>query len=243
MKNILITGGFGKIAQHFIKNNHQKYQITAADISTQNNFYDENVIVKNADLNNYNSCLELCKNIDTIIHLAGIVDPISESEDVLYTNIKTTQNIFKAAVATNCKKIIFASSAQTIESYATDLQIRNNMMVKPKNIYGVSKCFGEALAAYHAYNNGITAICLRIGAYEFPEDFTEMNARDLSAYLHPDDCNQLLNKCINTDGLQYEIFNAISNNLYKRLDLSETISKLGYNPKADAFTLFKLLKE
>ena len=243
MKNILITGGFGKIAKHFVKNFSHKYIITVADIKTDNNSFSEDVKIEEADLMDYSVCLKLCKEIDIVIHLAGIVDPISESDEILDINIKTTQNIFKAAVKAKCKKLIFASSAQTIESYPTDIQVHKNMFVKPKNIYGVSKCFGEALAAYHAYNNGISAINLRIGAYEFPVDFTEMNARDLSTFLHPDDFNQLLIGCIEAENIQYEIFNAISNNRYKRLDITNAKTKVGYQPKADAFELFKLAKE
>ena len=243
MKKILITGGFGKIAKHFVKNFSHKYIITVADIKTDNNSFSDDVKIEEADLMDYSVCLKLCKEIDIVIHLAGIVDPISESDEILDINIKTTQNIFKAAVKAKCKKLIFASSAQTIESYPTDIQIHKNMFVKPKNIYGVSKCFGEALAAYHAYNNGISAINLRIGAYEFPVDFTEMNARDLSAFLHPDDFNQLLIGCIEAENIQYEIFNAISNNRYKRLDITNAKTKVGYQPKADAFELFKLAKE
>ena len=243
MKKILITGGFGKIAKHFVKNFSHKYIITVADIKTDNNSFSDDVKIEEADLMDYSVCLKLCKEIDIVIHLAGIVDPISESDEILDINIKTTQNIFKAAVKAKCKKLIFASSAQTIESYPTDIQVHKNMFVKPKNIYGVSKCFGEALAAYHAYNNGISAINLRIGAYEFPVDFTEMNARDLSAFLHPDDFNQLLIGCIEAKNIQYEIFNAISNNRYKRLDITNAKTKVGYQPKADAFELFKLAKE
>ncbi len=243
MKKILITGGFGKIAKHFVKNFSHKYIITVADIKTDNNSFSDDVKIEEADLMDYSVCLKLCKEIDIVIHLAGIVDPISESDEILDINIKTTQNIFKAAVKAKCKKLIFASSAQTIESYPTDIQVHKNMFVKPKNIYGVSKCFGEALAAYHAYNNGISAINLRIGAYEFPVDFTEMNARDLSAFLHPDDFNQLLIGCIEAENIQYEIFNAISNNRYKRLDITNAKTKVGYQPKADAFELFKLAKE
>ncbi|MEM6764058.1 MAG: SDR family oxidoreductase, partial [Bacteroidota bacterium] len=173
------------------------------------------------------------------IHLAGLVD-LSEADEVLNTNIRITQHIFKAAVKAGCRRLIFASSAQTIESYPTDIQIHSDMLVRPKNLYGVSKCFGESLAAYYAYNHGISAICLRIGAYEFPADFTEMNARDLSAYLHPDDCNQLLEGCIETDNIQYEVLNAISDNRYKRLDITKAIEKVGYQPKADGFSLFDL---
>tara|TARA_R110000868_G_scaffold157621_1_gene385014 strand:+ start:2680 stop:3411 length:732 start_codon:yes stop_codon:yes gene_type:complete len=243
MKKILITGGFGKIATHFVQNFDHKYEITVADIVTDNRTFNDNVRIEKADLMQFSDCTKLCEGIDTVIHLAGIVDPISDSDIILETNIKTTQNIFNAAVKAKCKRLIFASSAQTIESYPIDIQVNKNMLVKPKNIYGVSKCFGEALAAYHAYNNGISAICLRIGAYEFPKDFTEMNTRDLSAFLHPDDFNQLLVGCIETENIEYEVFNAISNNRYKRLDITESKEKVGYNPKADAFTLFKLAED
>lgn len=240
MRKILITGGFGKIGSYFTKNFHTKYDIKIADVSTNVVSFPSTVAMVQADLMDYAVCEKLCEGIDTVIHLAGIVDPISESDHLLETNIKTTQHMFKAAVKATCRRVIFASSAQTIESYPTDLQVNENMLVKPKNIYGVSKCFGEALAAYHAYQNGISAICLRIGAYEFPEDFTEMNARDLSAFLHPDDFNQLLIGCIETEGLQYEVLNAISDNRYKRLDISESRTKVGYTPQADAFELFTL---
>lgn len=243
MKRILITGGFGKIAKHFIQNLDNKYQILVADIATNNYTYSDNVQIEKADLMDFSTCLRLCNGIDTVVHLAGIVDPVSESDEILEINIKTTQNIFKAAVESKCRRLIFASSAQTIESYPIDIQVNKNMLVKPKNIYGVSKCFGEALAAYHSHNNGISAICLRIGAYEFPKDFTEMNARDLSAFLHPDDFNQLLIGCIETENIKYEVLNAISNNRYKRLDITESKEKVGYKPKADAFELFKLLIE
>ena len=243
MKKILVTGGFGKIAKYFVQNFDHKYQITVADITTIKGTFTNKVRVEKVDLMDLSVCSKLCEGINTVIHLAGIVDPISELDHILETNIKLTQNIFKAAVEAKCERLIFASSAQTIESYPIDIQVNKNMPVKPKNIYGVSKCFGEALAAYHAYNNGISAICLRIGAYEFPIDFTEMSARDLSAFLHPDDFNQLLIGCIETENIQYEVLNAISDNRYKRLDITEAEEKVGYKPKADAFELFKLKKE
>ncbi len=243
MKKLLITGGFGKIASHFIQNVARRYDIIAADITTQEGIFSDNVQIERADLMDFSVCTTLCKGVDIVLHLAGIVDPISESEEMLEINIKITQNVFKAAVNAGCKRVIFASSAQTIESYPTDMQVHKDMLVKPKNMYGVSKCFGEALAAYYAYNKGISVICLRIGAYEFPKDFTEMNARDLSAFLHPDDCNQLLIGCIETEHIIYEVLNAISDNRYKRLDINEAREKVGYAPKADGFELFKLKKE
>ncbi|MEL6485304.1 MAG: NAD(P)-dependent oxidoreductase, partial [Bacteroidota bacterium] len=228
---LLITGGFGKIARYFIQSHHNRYQIIAADIVVKEGVFNNTVQVEQADLRDAARCLELCEDVDTVIHFAGMVDPVSESDEILEVNIKTTQNIFKAAVAQNCRRFIFASSAQTIESYPTDIQIHKDMLVKPKNLYGVSKCFGEALAAYYANNKAISAISLRVGAYEFPDDFTEMNARDLSAYLHPDDFNQLLIGCIETEDIKHGVLNAISNNRYKRLDITDAIEKVRYQQK------------
>ncbi len=238
MKKILVTGGFGKIGKHFILNAADNYKIRVADIKTDSKTFSNHIEIIQADLTQLENCIDACQNIDIIIHLAGIIDDVSESDEMFDTNLMLNRNIFKAAKIANCKKVIFASSAQTIESYPTDLQINKDQIVKPRNIYGVAKCFGEALAAYYAYQNNISSICLRIGAYEFPEDHTEMSFRDLSAYSNPDDINQLISKCIEVENIQFEVFNAISNNRYKRLDITEAQEKLDYHPKADAFELF-----
>ncbi len=239
MKKILITGGGGKIGTYFVLNHSNDFEITVVDIHTKHLNFPGNVHIINSDLSDYTNCQKVTKEMDIVIHLAAIIDE-TENDEALDINNLLIKNVFKATVENKCERLIFASSAQTIEHYPKDLQIGIQRPVRPHNLYGVSKCFGEALASYYAYQHGISAICLRIGAYEFEEDHTEMNARDLSAYLHPDDCNQLLVKCIETNGLHYEIFNAISNNRYKRLDISDAIKKMNYHPKADAFELFEL---
>lgn len=243
MRRILITGGFGKIGRHFIQQYCDSYHIRVADVKTEVDTFPSTVEVRETDLLDAHACMELCTDVDTVIHLAGLVDPDTKDDSLMETNMKTTQNILNAAVKNGCKRFIFASSAQTIEAYPEDQQINTNQLVKPKNLYGVAKCFGEALAAYHAHQSGISTICLRIGAYEFPADFTAMNARDLSAFLHPDDFNQLLHRCIETEGLKHEVLNAISDNRYKRLNITVTIERVGYQPQADAFQLFDLLEK
>ena len=242
MKQLLITGGFGKIGNYFTEKYKENYRIKLVDIKIQEKIYSDNIESYEIDLTNSDIDQEIFKNVDVVIHLAGIANPEANFDQVLNANIIATKNVFESAINSGCKKIIFASSAQTIEGYNEDIQVNKNMHVKPKNLYGVSKCFGEALGAFYSFKTGISVICLRIGAYEFPQDFTEMNARDLSAFLHPDDFNQLLQKCIEIKNIDFEIFNVISNNRYKRLDISESIAKLGYEPKADSFELFKLKK-
>ena len=68
-----------------------------------------------------------------------------------------------------------------------------------------------------------------------------MSLEEINAFLDPDDFNELLVKCIETPGVNFAIAHAISNNRYKRLDLSATREQFGYQPKADAFEIFKVL--
>lgn len=240
-KKILITGGSGKIGSHFIQSFSDKYQCKVFDLQLPK-IQNKSVEYFQGDLTDKEHLIEVCKNVEVIIHLGGIANPDAAFNDLLDANIIGTKNIIDASIAVGCKKIIYASSAQTIEGYPKDIQINTEMAVKPGNLYGVSKCFGEALLSYHCFSSDLSAICLRIGAYEFPEDFTEMNARDLSAYLHPDDLNQLLHLCIESKNIKFEILNAISNNTYKRLDIQKSKKLLGYDPQYNSFDLFKLKK-
>jgi len=237
-KKVLVTGGTGTIGSHFVHKHFADYDITVVDLQTDQVSFPDDVRLIQADLMDYETCEALAHGIDVVIHLAGVIDE-TENDDALEINSRLIKNVFKATAVNKCRRLIFASSAQTIEHYPNELQIDKNRPVRPHNLYGVAKCLGEALGSYYADQHGISTVCLRIGAYLFPENHTEMNTRDLSAYLHPDDCNQLLVRCIETKCLHYEILNAISDNRYKRLDISETKEKVGYQPKADAFQLFK----
>lgn len=242
MRNkILITGGSGKIGSHFIKSFSDQYHFRVFDMQLPN-VQDTSVEYFQGNLTDREYLKEVCEHVDIVIHLGSIANPDASFNDLLDANIIGTKNIIDAAISAGCKKIIYASSAQTIEGYPKDIQINTDMAVKPGNLYGVSKCFGEALLSYHCFSSDLSAICLRIGAYEFPEDFTEMNARDLSAYLHPDDLNQLLHLCIESKNIKFEIVNAISNNTYKRLDIQKSKLLMGYDPQYNSFDLFKLKK-
>lgn len=238
MKKILITGGAGKIGSHFIAQNKEKYDFIVLDKKRP---IDESVDYIIGDLSDVDVLSKACKDIDIVLHLAGIPSADTPFDLVLAANMLGTKNLLDSMLANNISKIIFASSAQTIEGYEKDIQIDETMPTLPGNYYGISKVFGESLLSYLSKSSGVKAICLRIGAYEFPEDFTEMNARDMSAYLHPDDLNQLLNKCIESiDTFDFEIFNAISNNTYKRLNITKAKRLLNYTPQYNSFNLFKL---
>jgi len=114
------------------------------------------------------------------------------------------------------------------------------MPVRPKSLYGVSKVFGEGLAAYFAYQEGMEAVAVRIGAFEYPHEWSRMGSRDLSAWASPEDICTLLTLCIDQDlnGEPFAIVHGISDNRFKRLDLTDTRELLGYKPSGDAFDVW-----
>jgi len=111
------------------------------------------------------------------------------------------------------------------------------------NMYSVSKCFGEAVASYFANIEGLSSIAVRIGAYDAKANAThglrqEPSPMNLAAYVSERDLNQLLMRCIETSDVQFAVVHGISNNRFKRLDISSTRDLVGYDPQDDAFELF-----
>ncbi|KAF0865215.1 NAD(P)-dependent oxidoreductase [Pseudomonas sp. LD120] len=233
--NVLLTGACGRIGKVFFQGSQERYRFTLTDrvepdfeIPTPHRFV-------RLDLNDPQTVGRLLPGIDVVVHLAGIPDASASFEQLLPNNILATTYLFEAAMNAGCRRLVFASGAQTIEGYPVDRQITANMPVMPANLYGVSKCYGEALCAFYAAQHGLSCIALRIGAFEFPEHHQLTTTRDLSAWLSPRDALQLLQRAVEAPGVQYFIGHGISNNRFKRLDLSETTRVLGYEPLDDAF--------
>lgn len=237
---ILITGGCGKIGSHFARYAADRYSLRLVDKDLWNTEKfgpppGESVI---ADLQDPAACQKACEGMDVVIHLAADPSPEADFLDsLLGNNILATYHIVTAAKRAGCKRFIYASSVHAVAAYPRDVQIKTDMPVRPTNMYGVSKCFGEALVAHFAINEGLPSIAIRIGAYLFPTEMGELASHEIDAYLHPDDFNQLLTQCIEIPNISFMIVHAISNNRYKRIDINETREILGYDPKADAFAM------
>jgi hypothetical protein len=51
------------------------------------------------------------------------------------------------------------------------------------------------------------------------------------------DLTKLFDGCLNSAHVPFGIFHGISNNRFKRLDISDTQALLGYTPEDDSFSL------
>lgn len=242
MLKVLITGAAGKIGRNVVQTLgwESKYKLKLADINVEGlqEFKELGYEVIKLDVSDLEGCQAVLEGVDVVIHLAG--NPSADAdfyESLLDGHIKGTYNIFKASKDNHVSRVIVASSAQTIEGYPLDYQVHESSPTRPKNMYGVCKCFVEAVASYYAYEEGVQSVAIRIGAYDdLQPDGPALSARDMSAYLSPDDFSDLLLKALNTEKLPpYTLLHGISNNRFKRLNLDDTKRKIGYRPKSDAF--------
>ena len=180
-----------------------------------------------------------------MIHL--VADPSPSADfygSLLDNNVKGTYNIFRAAGDATCRRVIFTSSVHGIEGYPRDRQLTPDDPVRPHNMYGVSKCFGEAVAHAFAVAEGLPSVCLRIGAYEGGPRRERGNSTYLSMFTSQRDLNGLLLRSIEAplpdpaDGAV--ILHATSDNRFKRLDLTKSRQVLGYAPEDDGTRLIAL---
>ncbi len=181
----------------------------------------------------------LCQGIDTVVHLAAEPHPEAPWESLLPANIVGVYNVLEAAHESGCRRVIFASSINAVAGYPDEMQVRTSMPVRPFNLYGATKAWGEAVACYYADQRGLSAICLRIG-WVRRRDSPDLRPDHpyLSFVLTYEDLGQLVEKSIQApDSLRFGIFHGVSNNRWKRLDISDARTVLGYEPQDDAFAL------
>lgn len=230
-RRVLITGAAGRIGSGFAAHVSGELDLLLTDLPSADRTriapYGE---YRSSDLSDVNLLRELCLGVHTVVHLAGTPSPNAAWAELLNNNIIGTYNLFVAAQQAGCHRIIYASSVHTVSGYPADRQIRTADPVNPGDLYGVSKCFGEALARWMAVQKKISVIVVRIGA--FPSLNTSVGGSGTIAdvYVSPDDLYQLLLRCIQIDGIPFGIFHGTSNNAVKRLDLADTVEILGYRP-------------
>jgi dTDP-4-dehydrorhamnose reductase len=234
-RKVLVTGASGNIGSYFCEHRHDKYELTMSVRPGQ----DEPGLssygrVISVDLDDLDGLVDACRGIDTVVHLAAAADPDTKWETLLPANIVGTYNLFIAARAAGCRRVIYASSIHAVSGYSVGRQVHPDDPVNPGDLYGVSKCFGEAMARYMAQQQDLSSIVLRIGAFQpLNKARQQENIHLLNAFVSQRDLTQLIERCIDDEKLQFAIFHGLSNNVFNRLDITEAQQLIGYEPMDD----------
>ncbi|AEL25616.1 NAD-dependent epimerase/dehydratase family protein [Cyclobacterium marinum] len=163
---------------------------------------------------------------DAVVHFAAVprilINPDNETFRV---NTMGTYNVIEAAVKLGIKKIIIASSETTYGVCFSDgptdpnsLPLEEDYDVDPMDSYGLSKVVNEKTARSFQRRSGFDIYALRIGnviephEYEqlFPHYFKnpEVRRRNAFCYIDARDLGQIVDLCLQKDGLGYQVFNA-----------------------------------
>jgi nucleoside-diphosphate-sugar epimerase len=234
-RRVLVTGAAGNIGSYFAEHSHQNYDLRLMVLETDDASKIEGFgEIVTGDLLDLDRLKELCNGIDTVLHLAADPSPAAAWKSVIETNITGTYHAYVAAKAAGCRRLIYASSIHAVSGYPSDVQVKTNEPVNPGDLYGVSKCFGEAMGRYMAEQEGLSVIALRIGAFQPLEAAREESSiAMLDAFVSRRDLNQLINRCIDVENVKFAILHGLSNNRFKRLDISDARELVGYDPQDD----------
>ena len=242
-RKVLVTGAAGNIGSYFAEQSGLKYDLRLMvrgdeDRAALDALRGHGEVVT-GDLGNLEQLKDLCRGIDTVVHLAASASPDTTWEQLLPNNIIGTYNVMVAAKAAGCRRLIYASSIHAVSGYPADVQVKTSEPVNPGDLYGVTKCFGEAMGRYMAGQEGLSVIALRIGAFQ-PLD----SARDadkgvqiMDMFVSRRDLNHLIERCIDVEHIRFAILHGLSDNRFKRLDISDARELVGYAPQDDSTEL------
>lgn len=234
-RKVLVTGAAGRIGRSFASVANVKYDLVLmvrpGDPHHELEGFGEVVQCDLADLEGLKA---LCDGIDTILHLAAEPSPFATWGTILPSNIIGTYNLFAAAKAMTVRRVVFASSIHAVSGYASDVQVKTGDPANPGDLYGVSKVFGESMARYMAEQEGVSSIVVRIGAAMEAERAAQHHSLYLlDAFISYEDLQHLFELAIDDERIRFAIVHGVSNNRFKRLDISTTRTILGYEPKDD----------
>ena len=163
---------------------------------------------------------------DAVVHFAAVPRILIRPDNETFRiNTVGTYNVIEAAVKLGIRKLVIASSETTYGICFADgradpasLPLEEDYDVDPMDSYGLSKVVNEVTARAFARRSGADIYALRIGnvvepheyAEHFPTYFAnpEMRRRNAFCYIDARDLGQIVHRCLQTDGLGYQVFNA-----------------------------------
>ncbi len=224
MKTLLVTGAAGNVARQTRPLLRQHYRLRLSDRRPiPDQAPDETLYA--ADLGDMAALRQAVRGVDGILHLGGY--PVESSWEVIHeANILGCHNLFEAARLEGVRRVVFASTNHVMGYYPRSETIDTNVPVRPDTRYGLSKAFGEALAALYAHKYGAEVLSIRIGSLS-PEP---MDARALAIWQSPRDFVQLVRIGLEHPGLRNEIVYGMSDNARAWWDNTKAHA-LGYRPE------------
>ena len=178
---------------------------------------------------------------DAVVHFAAVPRILLMTDNECFrVNTLGTYNVIDAAVKNGVRKTIFASSETTYGVCFADgerkpeyIPVDEDHPTVPEDSYAMSKVVNEVTARSFQRRTGFDIYGLRINnviePHEYQQDFPaylanpEVRRRNIFAYIDARDLGHMVDCCLKTDGLGYQVFNVSNDNHSVDVETSELI--------------------
>lgn len=168
---------------------------------------------------------------DAVVHFAAIPRILLKTDNECFrVNTLGTYNVIDAAVKCGVPKVVFASSETTYGVCFADgerkpdyLPVDEDHPTVPEDSYAMSKVVNEVTARSFQQRSGADIYGLRINNVVEPHEYRQhfpayvadpsLRRRNFFAYIDARDLGHAVDRCLEVDGLGYEVFN-ISNDTH-----------------------------
>lgn len=238
--NYLLEHGHSLLNLDQVQLEHPKVLTRLADIVDAGQVFD--VMGSYANYDELDEAIGIPK-FDAVVHFAAIPKLLMTSDNECYrVNTLGTYNVIDAAIKMGVKKVIFASSETTYGICFAEGELKPNYLpideehpTIPEDSYAMSKVVNEATAKSFQRRSGIDIYGLRINNVIEPHEYAEifpkflkdpdLRRRNIFSYIDARDLGQMVQKCLNTDGLGFQIFNVSNDNHSVGLSSKELIDR------------------
>ncbi|TGG94173.1 NAD(P)-dependent oxidoreductase [Natronospirillum operosum] len=180
---------------------------------------------------------------DAVVHFAAVPRIMLRPDNETFRiNTQSTYNVLDAATKLGIRKVVFASSETTYGICFADGEMKPDYIpvdeehpTIPQDSYAMSKVVNEVTARSFQARTGIDIYGLRINnviepheyAVNFPAfmDNPALRRRNIFAYIDARDLGHMVESCLQTDGLGYEVFNVANDDLSVGLSTREVIDR------------------
>jgi UDP-glucose 4-epimerase len=242
-KRIVFTGGSGKAGRHVVPyllgKGHQVLNLdlvplayegvntVVTDLTDSGQTF--NALSMHFDMSEFASGTGPAP-IDAVVHFAAVPRVLLRPDNATFAaNVVSTYNVIEAAVKLGIKKVIIASSETTYgvcfaegDKDFHSFPLTEDYDSDPMDSYGLSKVVNEKTARAFAMRSGIDIYALRIGNVIEPHEYSifpsfladpASRKRNAWSYIDARDLGQIVDLCIAKDGLGYQVFNAVNDEI------------------------------